>query len=131
VDKRDQCDQAGGIRTLDAYQAAAVEYDIDAPTRGALWYYGLGLAGEGGEVADKIKKLYRECKLDTESLDAASDLDGDASLGLVKELGDVLWYVAVIAHMLGVDLSTVARENIEKLRGRLTRGTMFGSGDGR
>jgi NTP pyrophosphatase (non-canonical NTP hydrolase) len=117
--------------TLDAYQVAAAKFDINAPTCGQLWYYGLGVAGEAGEVADAIKKLYRECKLDTESLDPAGDLDDDVKRGLIKEVGDVLWYAATIARMLGVRLSDVAEANIKKLESRLARGTMFGSGDNR
>jgi NTP pyrophosphatase (non-canonical NTP hydrolase) len=107
--------------TLDAYQERAARYDIAAPTRGRFWYYGLGVAGEAGEVADKIKKLYRDGHMDT-----ISDVD---KVELTKELGDVLWYVAAVARMLGVSLGQVADANIEKLEDRLRRGVMFGSGD--
>jgi NTP pyrophosphatase (non-canonical NTP hydrolase) len=120
------------LNDLNDYQERAAKYDIESPTRGLLWYYGLGTAGEAGEVADKIKKLYRDGKV-------YLDWDGGERRGLayedraalVKELGDVLWYVAAVARALDVSLSAVADANIEKLEDRLRRGVMFGSGDGR
>jgi NTP pyrophosphatase (non-canonical NTP hydrolase) len=103
---------------LDEYQAAAAKYDLACATVGELWYYALGLCGESGEVAEKIKKHYR----------------GDAPLDLAvvtKELGDVLWYVAALSRHLGLKLDAVAGANIEKLEDRLRRGAVFGSGDSR
>ena len=82
----------------------------------------LGLAGEAGEVTDKFKKILRD------KGGAASDTD---KLAIVKKLGDVLWYVASIARYMDVSLSEVASVNIEKLQGRLKRGTVHGEGDER
>jgi NTP pyrophosphatase (non-canonical NTP hydrolase) len=76
------------------------------------------LLSEAGEVAGKIKKVIRD----------GHELDEEA---VMYELGDVLWYVAVLAHDLGYDLSTVAELNILKLKSRQTRGTLSGSGDNR
>lgn len=82
----------------------------------------LGLTGEAGEVTDKFKKIIRD------KGGVISDADKEA---IVKELGDVMWYVASIARYLDVPLSEVARKNVEKLQGRLKRGTLHGSGDDR
>lgn len=117
--------------TLDAYQERAARYDVEAPTRGLLWYYGLGIAGEAGEVADKVKKLYRDGKIDLEDRVPATILSDADKVELTKEIGDVLWYVAAVARLLGIPLGQVADENIEKLEDRLRRGVMFGSGDAR
>ena len=69
----------------------------------------LGLAGEAGEVADTLKKhLFHAHPLDRE--------------GMVKELGDCLWYVAAMATVLGVELEEIGARNIEKLRRRYPEG---------
>ncbi|MFH2104946.1 MAG: nucleoside triphosphate pyrophosphohydrolase family protein [Parcubacteria group bacterium] len=85
-------------------------------------YPTLGLAGESGEVAEKIKKVIRDKdgKLDEETRDM-----------LKKELGDVLWYVSQLATELNLSLDEVAEENIKKLYSRLDRGKISGSGDKR
>lgn len=82
----------------------------------------LGLLGESGEFAEKLKKILRDkdAKL--------SDTDRQE---LAKELGDVLWYVAVIANYLDVKLDDIAETNIQKLASRKTRGKLAGSGDNR
>lgn len=82
----------------------------------------LGLAGESGEVTEKIKKILR---------DKAGVLSDEDKKAIVKELGDVLWYVAAISHLLGSDLETVANENLHKLADRYHRGVIHGSGDDR
>lgn len=69
----------------------------------------LGLAGEAGEVADMVKKL----------IGHGHHFDHDA---LVKELGDVLWYVAAVADCYGLSLETIAHANVEKLRKRYPDG---------
>lgn len=76
---------------------------------GSLAIWGLGIAGEAGEVADVIKK----------HLGHGHDLD---TAQLTRELGDVLWYVAAIAKTIGVTLEEVARANIEKLQRRYPDG---------
>jgi NTP pyrophosphatase (non-canonical NTP hydrolase) len=85
-------------------------------------YPTLGLCGESGEVADKVKKVLR---------DQAGDFDADSLEGLRLELGDVLWYVAQLASELGFDLDTIARANLEKLASRAARNVIAGSGDQR
>lgn len=77
----------------------------------------LGLVGEAGELAEKVKKGIR---------------DGSFDKGVaIKELGDVLWYVAACADGLGIDLETVAGVNLAKLHSRMKRGAIGGSGDDR
>jgi NTP pyrophosphatase (non-canonical NTP hydrolase) len=71
--------------------------------------FGLGIAGEAGEVADLIKKhVFHGHELDKDKL--------------TKELGDVMWYIATIANTAGISLSEVAERNIEKLRQRYPEG---------
>ena len=82
----------------------------------------LGLVGEAGEVAEKYKKIIRDKK----SVISSSDKED-----LKKELGDVLWYVALLAKYLGEDLETIASLNLKKLSSRHSRGTIHGKGDNR
>lgn len=82
----------------------------------------LGLCGEAGEVSDKIKKIIRDKKGKME------EADRDA---ILKELGDVLWYVALLSEYLGSDFSSVAQANLDKLASRQARGKIGGSGDER
>lgn len=91
-------------------------------TVGAPMYLALGLCGEAGEVAEKIKKYFRD------------GIKGDPEEwreDLVKEMGDVLWYLANLAEVFEVDFSDAAITNIEKLASRQQRGVLGGSGDNR
>ena len=111
---------------LDKYQKRAGEFDlfettVDLKSPGFLEKV-LGLVGEAGETADKIKKIIRD------KGGYASEEDREA---IIKELGDVLWYVANVARYLGVSLSAVAEGNIEKLTSRKKRGKLHGEGDER
>lgn len=92
------------------------------PQEKALEYLALGLLSEAGEIAGKAKKLIR---------DHNSQMTDEANAAIRAELGDVLWYVAQLATLLKVNLSTVARENLDKLADRKERGTLGGSGDTR
>ena len=83
-----------------------------------IYYMTLGLTGEAGEVANKVKKVMRDGK--------ALDLDD-----IKKELGDVLWYIAGLCTVTGIPLEEVARANLEKLADRKQRGVIGGSGDNR
>ena len=85
-------------------------------------YPTLGLVGESGEVAEKIKKILR---------DKNGNLDDESKLALKKELGDVLWYLSNLCDELDFLLSDVANENLVKLNLRLSRGKISGSGDDR
>ncbi len=91
-----------------------------------LPYLGLGIAGESGEVADKIKKFIR----DTE-FTSVSDLTSEQKMPVAVELGDVLWYISQLATELGFTLEEVATMNIEKLYSRMDRAKLGGSGDNR
>lgn len=96
-------------------------------------YSALGLTGEAGEVADKIKKIIRgdfdleHYATNTERKDALEDFEDS----IIRELGDVLWYVAAVADDLEVSLELVASVNLEKLASRKDRGKLVGSGDNR
>lgn len=85
-------------------------------------YPTLGLSGEAGEVAEKIKKVIR---------DKNGVMDDESREMIKKELGDVLWYVAQLASELKLPLDDIAEKNIEKLYGRMERGKIGGSGDNR
>lgn len=85
-------------------------------------YPTLGLVGEAGELANKVKKIFR----DNEGL-----LDDLRKEGIAKELGDALWYIAQIATELNLSLDEVAKQNIERLYSRQKRGTLHGDGDNR
>ena len=82
----------------------------------------LGLAGESGEVAEKFKKIIRNKK---------GEISDDDKKEIIKELGDVLWYTAVLAHYLGSDFETVAQVNLKKLADRNSRGVIKSKGDNR
>jgi len=93
------------------------------PNKGNNFIYPvLGLVGESGEVAEKIKKVIR-------------DYDGifneKQRQEIKKELGDVLWYIAQIATELGLSLNEIARFNIKKLESRKKRNKLHGNGDNR
>ncbi len=89
-------------------------------------YPALGLVGESGEVADKIKKLIRD-----KGISKPSQVDETIKKEIIKELGDVLWYVSQLATEFKVKLEDVAEQNIIKLRDRSERGKLTGSGDNR
>ena len=108
------------------YQEKAKKYDLakatsDLKAPGFIEKV-LGLTGEAGETADKFKKILRDKD------GAMSDEDKGA---VVKELGDVMWYVASIARYLDVPLSEVAKNNLEKLESRMERNRLRGEGDER
>ena len=97
------------------YQIKAVSVAIYPATHKVL-YPTLGLCGEAGEVAEKVKKNIR---------------DGKSLEGVGLELGDVLWYISALADDLGVTLEEVAQANVDKLRSRMERNKIKGSGDNR
>lgn len=85
-------------------------------------YPTLGLCGEAGEVADKVKKVIR---------DRGGSFSPEVIEALKLELGDVLWYVAQLSTELGLDLADVATANLEKLASRAVRNVISGDGDQR
>lgn len=82
----------------------------------------LGLANEAGEVAGKIKKVFR---------DKGGEISAETRETLKSELGDVLWYLAQVCTELELSLDEVAEANLAKLLDRQTRGTIRGDGDNR
>ena len=92
------------------------------PRQAWLTYPALGLAGEAGEVAEHAKKTIR---------DDGGRVSDERRAAIARELGDVLWYVAQLASELGLELEDIARENLEKLFSRQSRGVLSGSGDDR
>lgn len=85
-------------------------------------YPTLGLCGESGEYADKVKKIFR---------DNGGILSEAKKAELKKELGDILWYIALSAYEIGVTLDDVAKTNLEKLSNRKANNTLHGNGDNR
>ena len=118
---------------LSEYQDKARETRLEETKGLRKGYSALGLTGEAGEVADKIKKLIRgDFHLD--NFDRQEDMlvaIEEHKLGIAKELGDVLWYVAAVADDLGLSLDLIAQTNLEKLASRKDRGELHGSGDDR
>lgn len=112
--------------TLDEYQKKAVTFDhmkgdkditsIDFMAKV------LGIVGESGEFADKVKKLYRN---------NGGTMSDDERKELLKELGDILWYIAVTAHYLDADFESIAAVNLAKLEDRLQRNVIASKGDNR
>lgn len=106
---------------LNSYQKEALE-TATHPRSQSVIYPALGLAGEAGEVADKVKKVLR---------DNNGTFDFERREAIAYELGDVLWNVAVLAREIGYSLQQVAEMNIAKLQSRQQCGTIGGSGDNR
>ncbi|MCD5384381.1 MAG: nucleoside triphosphate pyrophosphohydrolase family protein [Candidatus Pacebacteria bacterium] len=90
--------------------------------RDNLAYFALGVAGESGEVADKIKKIFR---------DKDGIMSDEDKKEVAKEMGDVLWYLSQLAQYIGKDFAEIAQMNLDKLKDRQERGTLSGSGDNR
>ena len=111
--------------TLDEYQRGALR-TASYPEAVRILYPALKLAGESGEVAEKLGKLMRD-----EGWLPGTPLSEAQRTALTHELGDVLWYVAVLASDLGVDLEAVGAINLDKLASRQRRGVIGGSGDAR
>lgn len=102
--------------SLNYYQAQAYSL-AKYPRKYAIIYPALGLTGEAGEVAEKVKKWLRDDTFNSDDIK--------------KELGDVLWYIAALSADLGFSLEDVAQTNLDKLFSRKERNVLSGSGDNR
>jgi NTP pyrophosphatase (non-canonical NTP hydrolase) len=109
------------ISDLDMYQQVAKTTAI-YPREQAIIYPTLGLTGEAGEVANKVKKIIR---------DGSNSKDEKLVSEIKAEIGDCLWYIAVLADDFDIKLSDIASANLEKLANRKKKGTIHGSGDTR
>jgi len=110
--------QAGRLDFMQ-YQKRAGETAI-YPREQGVEYTALGLVGEAGEIANKVKKVLR------------GDYDKDTLRNMLRgEIGDVLWYTAMLSTELDLDLMEIAQSNLEKLASRKKRGVIAGSGDNR
>ena len=107
---------------MNNYQQAATKTSLLGDNPNELYYYALGLAGESGEIANKLKKIIRDHEGDESQIDVAD---------ISKELGDVLWYIANLTNYLDIPLDDVAHQNIAKLESRQKRNQLGGSGDNR
>ena len=121
-----------GHMQLNEYQEKAHGTSRNTEINGSKLTYPLfGIAGETGEVFEKMKKRYRDHADGTKVTDAEILNDKEFLKMLQKELGDVLWYIAETHTQLGLDLGETASMNIEKLYSRKDRGVITGSGDNR
>jgi NTP pyrophosphatase (non-canonical NTP hydrolase) len=109
------------VSDLDMYQKVALTTAI-YPREQAIIYPTLGLTGEAGEVANKVKKIIR---------DGSNKNDNSMVSEIKSEIGDCLWYIAVLADDIGCKLSDIANTNLIKLANRKEKGTIRGSGDKR
>lgn len=109
--------------TFDEYQQQALTTavnDYEPLMEKTIW--AMGVAGEAGEVVEKWKKIVAY---------KGGNLTDEDVAELAKELGDVVWYIAVLAHSLGLSFEDVMRRNVEKLKSRQVRGVLKGRGDNR
>jgi NTP pyrophosphatase (non-canonical NTP hydrolase) len=114
--------EKGTRMTFTDYQDDAIYFAI-YPGKGNNFVYPvLGLVGESGEVAKKVKKLIR---------DSNSEITPEARENIKKELGDVLWYLSAVAYEFDLDLDEIAESNLFKLKDHKNRDVLQGSGDNR
>jgi len=112
-----------GLVTFEAYQAKAQATALPPPDEiPALFWWASAVNGEAGELLEKVKKVYRDHKGETTP---------DMYQKIVKEMGDVLWYLSAVASALNIKLSDVAGYNLAKLQDREQRGVIQGEGDNR
>lgn len=105
---------------LNDYQDAAWDFALYPNAGYNVEYATLGLTGEAGEIANKVKKIQRD---NVDALAIQDDIEA--------ELGDVLWYVAAVATEFGLSLRDIAEANLTKLEDRMMRDVISGSGDDR
>lgn len=110
------------IESFDTYQRESRKTWSIIPMDHSIVYPTMGMVNEAGEVAGKVKKIFR---------DRAGEISEADRQALKKELGDVLWYLAQICTELDLSLQEVAEANLVKLFSRLERGQIRGDGDER
>ena len=104
------------------YQEKAKETAI-YPKLSPSWLFpSIGLSGELGEVMEKLKKIIR---------DDNGIITDEKKTELKREIGDILWYLSILSHELGLSLQEIAETNIEKIKSRHQRGVVHGQGDNR
>ena len=108
------------IQSFNTYQQQAMSTAVYPRIGHNISYPTLGLCGEAGEIANKVKKIDRDDK---------GVITQARREELIDELGDVLWYIAAAAHELNISLSEVASRNIKKLNARKQKNTLTGDGD--
>lgn len=108
--------------TLNEYQDEARKTAVFKTDQDQFICCILGLNGEAGEVAEKVKKVIR---------DYEGKFSDQAKVEIANELGDILWYIAMAADMLGFTLEQIAKRNNRKLSDRKNRGKINGKGDKR
>lgn len=109
--------------TFDEYQKRAITTALFTGDEFMdLLHWTLGVGGEAGEITEKIKKIVR---------DKHGEINETDREDLMKEVGDVLWYLAVLARHLGYSFDEVAETNLAKLKSRQVRGKLSGKGDNR
>jgi len=108
------------------YQIECRKTDVGTAAQDCLepgWlYYVLGIAGESGELMEKIKKLFR---------DKNGIIDAEFKEAVIKEMGDVQWYMARLADWFAIDFESIFVTNVEKLQSRKKRDKLHGDGDNR
>lgn len=107
--------------TFEEYQEKARKTAI-YPKEVGLAYVTLGLTGEAGEIANKVKKVFR---------DSNGELTGEARQSIAGEICDLMWYVSALCDELNISMNMLAEVGIQKLEDRQQRGTLHGSGDNR
>ena len=111
---------------FDEYQENCRHTDVGTSAQDYLkpgWlYYVLGVAGESGEIAEKIKKLFR---------DKQGIIDEEFRNMITKEIGDVLWYMARLSDQFDIPFGYIAETNVKKCIDRMVRGVIHGDGDNR
>jgi NTP pyrophosphatase (non-canonical NTP hydrolase) len=112
--------------SFDEYEAEVMPLAVYPNILGNILYPVLGLVGESGEVAEKVKKIWRN-----QGAVSVDEYSEEQKAELIKELGDVLWYVTATANELGTSLNHVATVNRDKLVSRGQRGVLKSEGDNR
>ncbi len=107
--------------TFDEYQKFTATTSV-YPVANRFIALTLGLVGESGEVAEKVKKILR---------DKNGEISDETKKDLIREIGDVLWYISELSGELGFSLEDVAKINMEKLQSRKDRNKLHGEGDNR